>query len=527
MTRPTQGKGSINRRDFLKLAGAATGLLFLESCSPSSGTSTPMTAPTATARPGGTLRVAFPGVPSKLYPALGLAQEDYGVTIGVYDNLVRLDHNLALQPELAESWTKSDDLKTWTFKLRQGVKFHHGTPFTADDVVYTFERILDEGFGSSFRSVLSSVERVEKVSDYVVSFHMKTPNADLDTILGSPMAGIVPHDRKPEQLLEKPSGTGPFKLAEYAPGEHTKLVRNEEYWQKGLPYLDEVRQFYMPETATQVASLTGGTIDLLWQLSFENIAVVEGNPDVRIGEVRSGAYLPIVMKTTVEPFNDNRVRQALKYCVDRAGIRQVIASGHGDLGNDQPIPPVSPFWGNVPIRERNIEKAKALLAEAGHADGLNLTLYASPIRPGMVEQAVSFQEMVKPAGINVKVERVPADVYWNDYWMKTPLFTSSWNLRTNADETLSIAYHSKAKWNESDWKSEEMDLLIDTARGEKDQEKRKELYTQAQKLLSEEGGVVVAVFRPVVVAMRKNVQGFQPHPSSWMFYKTTWLSETA
>jgi len=518
---------SMTRRDFLILTGAATGLLVLEACGPSAPTEAPAIVPASEVQRGGTLRVAFPGAPGTLDPALTTTNEDYNITYVVYSRLVWVDHALTPQPDMAESWSASDDLKTWTFKLRQGAKFHHGTPFTADDVVYTFERIMDPDLASPLRSVLSFVDQVEKVDDHTARFHLSSPSADFHLILGAPQTGIVPHDRTAEQLAAEAFGSGPFKVTEYVPGDHTTMVRNETYWEEGLPYLDQVRHVYMPEAATQVAALTGGSIDMIWQLGFENIPTIEGNPDVVVGEVQSGLYQPIVMRTTEEPFTDKRVRLALKYCADRTGIRQIVTQGRGDPGNDQPIPPVNPFWADVPIRERNIEKAKELLAEAGYADGLDLTLITSTNRPGWIEQAVAFQEMAKPAGVNVKLERVPADLFWGEYWMKVPLFMSNWNFRVSADEILSLTYHSQAKWNESDFRSPELDQLIETARGEKDPEKRKELYGQAEKLLSDEGGVIIAFFKPLVMAMRKEVQDFHPHPGGYIQLRSTWLSETA
>ena len=511
---------SMDRRDFLKVAGVTTGALFLGG----HGLSRFAKASTEIQR-GGTLRAAFPGTSGRLDPALVTNNEDYAIAFAVYNGLVWVDHTLTPQPDLAESWTPSDDLITWTFKLKQGIKFHHGTPFTADDVVYTFERILDPDLGSPARSVLGFVDRLEKVDDYTVNFYLKTPSADLPTSLGAVQNRVVPHDRTAEQLAEEPLGTGPFTLAEYIPGDHTTLVRNEHYWEKDLPYLDKVRHVYMPEEATQIAALTAGSIDVMWQLGFENIPIVEKYPDTKVGEAPSGLYQDIVMRVTEEPFTDNRVRLALKYCVDREGMRQVVLRGRGDLGNDQPIPPVNPFYADIPARQRNIEKAKALLTEAGYPNGLDLTLYTSPVRPGLVEYAVAFQEMAKPAGVKVKIERVPADGYWSKYWMKVPLCMSNWNMRPTADEILSTAYHSEAKWNESDFKNPELSRLIVAARGEKDMEKRKELYAQAQKLLSDEGGVVISYFKSVFMAMRKEVQNFHPHPVAWMNFRDTWLSK--
>jgi peptide/nickel transport system substrate-binding protein len=476
---------------------------------------------------GGRLTVAFPGTPGQFDPGQVIVQEDFAVVWGAYNGLIWVDHTLTPQPELASSWAPSEDLTTWTFELRQGIRFHHGTEFTAEDVVYTFERILDPDLASPLRSPLSFLDRVELVDTYTARFHLNSANADLPLTLGAVQARIVPHDRTVGQLEQDPTGTGPFKLADYEPGTHVRMVRNEDYWEEGLPYLEEVRQVYMPEEATQIAALTGGSIDMMWQLGFENLPQIEGHPDTVLGEARSGLYQPIVMRVTDEPFTDNRVRQALKLCVDRQDMRQAVSLGRGDLGNDQPIPPVNPFWADLPIPERDIERARALLADAGYADGLDVTLHTSPVRPGLIEQAVAFQEMAKPAGVNVEIRRVPTDVYWAETWMKVPLFMSNWNLRASTDEHISIAYHSEADWNEHNWKSPELDRLIEAARGEGDEERRAELYAEAQSLLSEQGGVIIAFFKPIIMATRKEVGGFQPHPSSWINLRDTWLTEQA
>jgi peptide/nickel transport system substrate-binding protein len=532
MVRHKRNEGYMSRREFIGLAGAATGTLLLGACVPVTPAPAPEAAPSEAvpsreARRGGTLRIAFPGTSGQLDPALYTTQEDYMIGFALYNGLVWVDQTLTPQPDLAESWTPSGDLLTWTFKLKEGIKFQHGTPFTADDVVYTFERIMDEALGSPFRSVIGFVEGVEKTDDYTVNIQLKTPSADLHTLLGQAQARIVPHDRTTEQLSEEPLGTGPFVLKEYVPGDHTTLVRKEDYWEEGIPYLDEVRHVYMPEEATQIAALTGGSIDIMQQVGFENITTVDQHPDTTVAEARSGQYQDIVMRVTEEPFTDNRVRMALKYCVDRSGVRQVVLQGLGDLGNDHPIPPISPVYADLPIREQNHGKAKELLAEAGYPDGLDITLITSPVRPGLVEYAVAFQEMAKPAGVNVEIERVPADQYWSEYWMKVPLCMSNWTLRATADETLTTAYHSEAKWNESDFRSPELDRLIEDARGEQDQDKRKELYGEAQKLLSDEGGVIISYFKPVVQGVRNEVQNFHPHPTAWIRVNDVWLSESA
>ncbi|MEX1020469.1 MAG: ABC transporter substrate-binding protein [Litorilinea sp.] len=529
---------TMNRRRFLQSAGLSAGLLALAACggngsngggTPSAAVpagETPGTAPAAAGEPqmGGTLRVAFPGTPGQLDPAQIFTNEDYHIAINTFEGLVRLDDNLVAQPELAESWTPSDDLLTWDFTLRQGVTFHHGTEFNAEDVVYTFERILDPATASPLRTVMSYLESIEALDDYQVRFHLNSANADLPAALAAVQARIVCRDQTIEQLSSEPTGTGPFRLVEYVPGDHSLLERNEDYWEEGYPYLDAVRMVYMPEQATQVAAMQGGSVDAMWQLSFENMPNVEASPGIRVIEVPSGLYQPISMQTDQEPFDNPLVREALKLCVNREGMLQVVVQGVGQVANDQPVPPVNPYFdSSIAAREQNIERAQELLAEAGYADGLDLTLYTSASRPGMVEIAVAYQEMARPAGINITIERTPPDVYWSEYWLQVPFYVSNWNLRVTADETLAIAYHSEAAWNESNYSNPELDSLIDAARGEPDEATRAELYAQAQQIISEDGGVIISHFKPVVAAARDVAHNVTPMPTALMFFRDSWL----
>lgn len=530
--------GRISRRQFIKaLVAMGVSLSAVEAllagCAPTP-TPSPVASPTpkptevvATPTPakrGGTLIVAFPGSPDVLDPQLVANQESLAISGAIYDNLVAVDYTLNAKPKLAESWEASEDVKTWMFKLRRGVRFHHGREFTADDVLFTFNsRILNPDFGSPARTALAFVDNVEKVDAYTVRFNLATANADLPALLGLGQARIVPADRTQDQFDTEPVGTGPFKLKEFAPGDHTTLGRNDDYWAEGLPYLDEVRFLYLPEQTTQIAALKDGSIHLMWQIGLENIEVVAGEPDIVVEEVRSGRWQPMIMQIDQPPFDDKRVRDALKYCADRGGIQKALLLGHGDLGNDHPISPAFPLWTELPLQEYNINKAKELLAEAGYPDGIDLELYTSTVRAGLVELATAFQEMARPAGVRIKINNIPADVYYSDYWLKVPFSMSNWGMRPTVDETLSLTSHSEAIWNECHLKSEEMDTIIEEARGVKDFDKRKEMYARAEEIIKEEGGYIITYFLPSVVAMRKEVKGFHAHPANWVDLETTWL----
>ncbi|MFZ4660782.1 MAG: ABC transporter substrate-binding protein [Caldilineaceae bacterium] len=516
---------ALSRRQLLFATGGASAALFLAACAPVTTPAPSQPASASEPQRGGTLRIAMQEAPGSLDPHLSYTIQDNIVRGAIYDYLIWNDPALQPQPALATAWEVAADQLSWTLPLRQGVTFHHGTAFTAADVVYSFERILGPDFGSPAQTAFRFVEKVEAVDDYTVRFILKSPNVDFPLLLGDPVnvGVIIPHDRTPEALTAEPSGTGPFRLTAFVPGESATFTRNESYWRTGMPYLDEVKHFYMPEQATQVAALTSGTIDLIWQLTTESMATLTGNPDVVIEQVESGAYQPIIMRLDQEPFTDVRVRQAFKYATDRAGMVQGVLQGNGVIGNDQPLPPVHPFAADLPAYALDVEKAKALLAEAGYPDGLAVTLYTADLRPGMVASAVVFQEMAKAAGITVTVEQVPGSNYWSEHWMQSALTVSNWNVFPSADTILSLVYHSTGAWNESGIKNAELDALIEAGRAESDPAKRQEIYAQVQQLIQAEGGTLVPYFRPSFYARHKNVQGVLYIPQGPVYLQEAWL----
>ncbi|MCW5849177.1 MAG: twin-arginine translocation signal domain-containing protein [Anaerolineae bacterium] len=533
MTRDSRSVRPISRRRFLKLAGGAMATLALAACAPQTSP-TPTVVPSSQAanatpagpRRGGVLRMAPPDVVSILDPLRPLSYAEVRMGFILYETLTQFDFAnppAAVRPGLAESWQASADGLTWTFKLRQGVKFHHGTPFTAQDVVYTFKKILDPQSGSLSVEGFRSLDTVEAVDDATVRFHLKRPNATFPRRLALAGTQIVPHDRTDEQLANAPSGTGPFRWGENVAGQFTTFPRNDAYWQPGLPYLDQVRFVYLSEPAAQLAALTSGAIDLIDRMAFESVAAVSSTPTLRLLESPFGLAVFFSMQTTSKPFDDVRVRQAFKLAMDRPGLIKAVYQGRGTVMNDQPVAPTSPYWANLPIPERNIAKAKELLAAAGYANGLDVTLYTAPIGPGFVEAAVAYQEMAKAAGINVKVERTTPDTYFTNYLLQVPFFMDIWPTHLDADQILELGFYSSSAFNEAAWQRPDLDALIDAMGAEQDQTKRKAILAQAQRLISEEGGVMIPCVVPILSGMRREVQNLIVHDS---YPPTTiWLAQ--
>ena len=511
MTSTSSSLFALNRRRFLQLVATSSGLWALAACSPVVPSAQAPTVPVTAGQPqrGGAVSIAFSAPMTNLAPHRGFTLPDLTIERAFYESLGWADASdptYPIRPLLAESWEISEEGKVVTFNLRQGVKFSHGTSLAAEDVVDTFvKRILNPDFAYWQAASVSYIDKVEAVDEQTVRFTLKEPIAsavrDIATL------PIAPHDRTDEQMAQESTGTGAFKLANYLPSDRVKLVRNEDYWAENLPYLDEAQILLLPDTVAQVAALTGGTVDALWQLGTENLATLQANTDVKLVENKLGDYDIVVMRTTAKPFDDVRVRQAIKYAVDRQALLQAVLQGHGSVGNDQPIVPASPFWGNVPVAEYSVDKARALLAEAGYDQGLALTLVYAPIRPAWEATAVALQAMLEAMGITLTLEKTPVEGYWGGPFANAN-FALSWGLGyIDPGMLLNTEYRSNALFNATAWQNADLDKLIDEAVAAQDESKRKEIYTQIQTLISEEGAVLIPYFRADIKAMSTYVQG--------------------
>jgi peptide/nickel transport system substrate-binding protein len=459
------------------------------------------------------------GASETLDPAFGVQDIDASIQAAVYDRLVRPDEGYKPQPQLAESWDYNDTGDVWTFKLRNGVKFHDGRDFTARDVVYTFQRILDPDVGSAAIPLLGDAidpGGVEAVDDYTVRFKLLSPVAEFPPLLWIRYCYIVPEGSTEEDLRLRGVGTGPFKVVEFTPGEYPSYFeKNENYWEPGLPKVDAIEIYSISEGASRNAALQAGQIDIAMDIDIAAVSVLEQDPDTTVISVKTPWVINLAAWCDTPPFDDNRVRLALKYCIDRQTMVDTVLLGQGTIANDQPVGSWIEYgWPGKP-REQDYEKAKSLLAEAGYPDGLDLELYTADVGVGMLGIAQTFKEMAAGAGINVKIIQSPTDTYWSDVWMKVPLCCSIWSGRP-CDEALFAGYYSKADWNETHFYNEEFDKLILDARRTMDYDRRKELWQAAQELLSNEGGAVIPMWANTLAATRANVEGFQPHATKYI-----------
>ena len=473
---------------------------------------------------GGTLTVAVTDDFSSLDPIILVSFSDFHLSRAIYEPLFRIDYSdpaLPLVPQLAESYTISEDGLTWTINVRQGVFFHHGKELNADDVVFSLERAKDPNL-SYGAAGLQFLESVEKVDTYVVQLNLNQPHFLFSEVLVAHFYGIVPSDRTEEQLATKPSGTGAFKLQEYSASEKAVLVKNENYWVEGLPYLDELVLRIIPDRKTQIAALVSGEVDAVSEVGALDLPILNAQPGIVIEQTAPFNASPmLVANTTLAPFDDVRVIQALKMALDRQTLANLIGGGLAIPSDDDLIPPRHPLSANIPVPQQDIEGARALLAEAGYADGIEITLVTSSVFYGAVELAVAVQEMVAPAGITITLERVDPSMYWTNYSMQVPFFISSWPAN-NLTTWIPTMYLSTSYFNEAQCCGEVLDNLVYSIFAAQTDEERALAFAEFQMFVNENNGYIIPFIAPFVSAKRDNVFG-EPINSNDPIFETNWV----
>jgi peptide/nickel transport system substrate-binding protein len=476
-------------------------------------------------RRGGVLRIGLGGSAENFDPHHQTTFESIWPNGMMYSRVVRINADMEVEPDLAVSWEPSEDGTEWYFELRDDVLFHNGREFTAEDVVHSIRRVKDPDEGTAFASQIEMVEDLEAVSNTELTVYLTAPYADLLYVLGFYPFRIIPIEEA-DSLSTDPVGTGPYRLRSHSPDERTVLERFEDYFNlEEEAFLDEIHYIKMDEETARLTALTGGTIDFVNEISPPALPMVEDTPGIVMEEVTTGSYHTIIMMVTDPPFDDVRVRQAFKAVMDRGQFVQAVLQGYGVEAADQPVPPIDPMYGDVPIPERNIEHARELLAEAGYPDGIDIELHTTAGRVGLQESALTFQELASEAGIRVEVTNHPVDAYWADIWMQRPFHMSNWGQRPNADLALSVAYLDGAPWNESRWVNERFEELVRTARETLDEDERRELYREAQEILSEDGAVGIPYFMSVMGAWSERMHGYQMNPMRQVDLHRVWLED--
>jgi peptide/nickel transport system substrate-binding protein len=439
----------------------------------------------------------------------------------IYDNLVfngltRMAEDLTVQPDLAESWTFSEDSKRWTFKLRPGVKFHDGTTLAADDVVAFFERLFDPATTVAVRSQYEMVEKVSAPDPLTVVFDLKIPYGGFADIMSDRQVKITPRARAAE-LPTHPTGTGPFKFVSYTPGDRVVMTRNPDYFEPGLPKLDGVELRIIPEMSVKIAALQAGDLDVVWDLPLEQVKELTGKSGVRAESVPTASWDGAVMNNQIPPFNDKRVRQAFHLAVDKADVVELTLFGQG-VPTISPIPPSHPFYAkDLAVPKTDPAAARKLLAQAGYPDGVKVPIYLPVGRPVRERLGVTLQQLAKPGGFDLQIQRIPYSSFTAEVSGKAQLYIDGFFARPTVDTSLYPFLHSKASWNEQLWhySDKTVDDALDAARVSGDREVQKKQYIAFQTALVDDPASFFAYAVNFACAYRSNVANVKTHPMRW------------
>lgn len=460
------------------------------------------------------LRIGLNADPPKLDPHQSTALVDRQVFQSLFDKLVDFDKDLKVVPGLAEKWSISEDGKTYTFNLRKGVKFHDGTPFNAEAVKYNFDRMMDPNFPSPRKSEISAVQTVTVVDEYTVKLELKQPFAGLLAALADRAGMIVsPTAAKAAGLdfLNNPVGTGPFKFKERIKGDSITLVKNEDYWQQGLPKAASIVYKTVTDENVKLVNLQSGQLDLIDTVPAKQVPQLKTDSRLKVNVGPSLQYQGLWMNNTKAPLNDKKVRQAVAAAIDRDALVKVV---FGEVA----IPAISPFAPGTPANEgkatpaRNVEQAKKLLAEAGHGAGISLTLKISP-SPVNQQIAQVLQNMLGDAGIKVTIEQEEFGQLLDKLAKKNyDLAQVGWSGRPDPDGNIYAFMITGGGNNYAGYSNPQVDKLLNDARNPSDMAKRKQIYSDIMKILDDEMPYVYLWHPQDVKGLGPTVQGYVPVP---------------
>lgn len=416
------------RRDFMKAAMAGAIVVgaggSLSACGGGASSSATPTASVAPKR-GGVLRVGVTGggPTDNIDAGLFFTNVDGLRLFQLYNSLYAFDKEVKPQLSLAEEATHNSDATEWTVRLRSGVTFHDGKDLTAEDVIFTFQRILDPKLAMLGANFIKSMDiaNVKKLDNLTVKIPFHVPYPQFPEAMATYFYFIVPVGYTPKH----PIGTGPFKYESFTPGQESVFSRNDNYWQSGMPYVDKLIISDYSDETSQVNALSSHQLDLVNALSNSSIPMVKsGGNDVliEIGE----CWTPFTMRTDMPPFTDVRVRQAFRLVIDRPQMLQLVFGGHGLIGNDLFDPYDRTYNHSIPQRTVDIEQARSLLKQAGQ-ENLSITLISADVNAGMFKAAQIFAQQASAAGIKVNVRHIPVSQLYGPNYTKWQFAQDAWN----------------------------------------------------------------------------------------------------
>jgi len=456
----------------------------------------------------GVLRVAMQPI-VQTDPAFISSDSEVLVANHVYDYLVDVDPDSIAIPRLASEWTTSDDGKSYVFNLAEGVTFHDGSPLTAEDVVWTFNRLRDPALELPTSSLYSNILDIQATGDLEVTFTLENPTPFFLYDLSDNHALILKAGS--EDADTNFNGTGPFKVVEYLPEDRIVLDANEAYFVKGQPSLAGLEIIFFNDETASVDALRGGQVDVVMRMATSLFSSLQDEPGIITSDIPTNGFDLVRLRSDREPGNDPRVIQALKLATDRDAVFELVQQGYGAVGNDTPIGPLySQYYASdLEPPARDIDAARQLLSEAGYADGLDLVLH-TPDTGGRPDLAVVLKDQWAEAGVNVEVSVEPESVYYgDDGWLEVDLGITGWGSRPYPQFYLDVMLVCEAKWNESHFCDTEFDELAVMAGTTLNEDERVEAYRQIQQLLIDRGPVIIPYYFAQFGAISDQFEGFE------------------
>jgi peptide/nickel transport system substrate-binding protein len=506
LRRGLAGQG-LSRRHFLHGSALAAGGLaagVLTGCgdSGSGGAVSSRKTAAAAAKPayGGKLRIgtAFGGPTDSLDPGAANQGADYYRTDALFDALCYLDTSYQVQLQLAESMEPNAKGTLWTVRLRSGVQWHDGKPLTADDVIYTLKRDQKLQLVGTYATDVIDFTGLKKLDAQTLQIPLTVARADYPLDLCAPL-NIV-QDGTTD--FRHPIGTGPFTYVSFSPGRSSLFAKNPDYWVPGRPYVDFLEITTIADPTSRVNALLAGEVDAIDQMSFAAGRQYKETTAFQLIETRSGNILPLTMACDIAPFDDPRVRRAMRLIANRPALVEAAQLGFGQIGNDiegkgQPGYPAA-----VAQRAQDLDQARSLLKSAGH-EKLTVTLNTSALQPGMLESSTAYAQQAKAAGVNVLINNIsPADYYGPQY-LKYPFGVSGW-ADLPIEQFMASALVPGAPYNETHWHNPAFNALYNQARGTSDAATRDQLLVEAQEMLYDDGGYLIWGLTP-------NLDGYARH----------------
>jgi peptide/nickel transport system substrate-binding protein len=526
--------GVSRRQLFVGAAGAAAvaGLSACSGTNPSSQSGGGASSAAGKPKRGGNFRLGVTGGGAKdIFDGQNIiTKPDQARLVSAFETLLTFDDQYKLTNDGLATNVTADTPTQYTIELRKGVEFHNGKTMKADDVIYSLQRIGTKGNGLTGYAATASMDiaNMKKVDDYTVRLPLKTPDSTVPQTLASYTFGIVPVGYK--AYPSKQIGTGPYQLKSFTPGQQSVSNRNPNYWRTGEPYFDTVTITDFADSTAQVNALLGGQIDAMTDLPASQVQVLKSHQMEPLIS-KTGGWIPLCMAIDMPPFDDPKVRQAMRLIIDREAMIQQIASGYGRVANDLYAPFDEGYDADLPQRTRDIDQAKSLLKAAGK-EGLSVDLHTTNGASGMVSLATVFAAQAKDAGVKINVKNDPN--YYGDSYLKLPFSVDFWGTRGYLNQvqqgSLPSAPYNETHWPPKSGTGSNFEDLYKQALAATDDNKRIEIEHQMQKLEYDLGGYIIPFFGSLIDGHSPKVKGFVPSKGTLNLtsfghgYRTIWFA---